>query len=102
MAWIFFFISVLALVWLALLVRHRRRDHLEAEQARAMAFLMENGGAGAAADAAPVPVVASPAAAPGGDVAGPAKLHVTCPDINNHINHCKKYLITFEKILIIQ
>lgn len=73
MAWIFFFISVLAVVWLTLLVRRRRRDHLEAEQARAMAFLMENGGAGAAADAAPVPVVASPAAAPGGDAAGPAR-----------------------------
>lgn len=46
MAWIFFFIAVLAMIWLALLVRRRRRDHMEAEQAREMAFLMENAGPG--------------------------------------------------------
>ncbi|MFV0662883.1 hypothetical protein [Denitromonas sp.] len=65
MAWIFFFISVLAVVWLTLLVRRRRRDHLEAEQARAMAFLMENGGAGAAAGAADTPMDASRAVVAG-------------------------------------
>lgn len=43
MGWIFFLIMVLAMVWLALLLQRRRRDHREAEQAREMAFLLAHG-----------------------------------------------------------
>ncbi len=43
MAWIFFIVSVLALVWLAMLVGRRRREHRESEQAREMAFLLAHG-----------------------------------------------------------
>lgn len=43
MAWIFFFVSVLAIVWLGVLLRRRRREHRESEQAREMAFLLAHG-----------------------------------------------------------
>ncbi|MCB1952067.1 MAG: DUF2726 domain-containing protein [Zoogloeaceae bacterium] len=43
MAWIFFFVSILAIAWLGFLVRRRRREHKESEQAREMAFLLAHG-----------------------------------------------------------
>ena len=45
MAWISFFVALLALVWVLLLVLRRRREHREAEEERAMAFMLAHGGA---------------------------------------------------------